>query len=178
MPPRTRLDRWLQRIEAVASLALFVLMSIVFVSVCARFFFNSPLKDQYDLSRMFLGVAVLWGIAAACASDEYVRSDIFWERLPPALRKAVDVFGRLVIVTAMAVVAWQVWFKLQDVARSGELTSELRLGIWPFYAVMFVGSVLALVGVGARLLMALAAPAAMPASHDRPGPADGAAMEG
>jgi TRAP-type C4-dicarboxylate transport system permease small subunit len=159
MATRAALERWLARIGYVASAALFALMLVVFVSVGLRFLFNSPLKDQFDLSRMFLGVAVLWGIAAACASDEYVRGDILWDKLPPTARKLVDLFGRSVILAAIAVLSWQVFFKVTDVVKSGELTSELRLVIWPFYAVMFMGSLLAVVGVLARLAGAVVTPA-------------------
>ena len=159
MEPRTALNQWLRGIEYVASTALFALMLVVFVSVGLRFVFNSPLKDQFDLSRMFLGVAVFWGIAAACASDEYVRGDVLWDKLPPTARKGVDLFGRCVILLAVGVLSWQVLFKVTDVVKSGELTSELRVAIWPFYAVMFIGSLLAIIGVLARLGRALSTPA-------------------
>lgn len=147
-----RMDAFLRRIELVASGALFALVVLVFVSVSLRYLWGAPLKDQFDLSRMLLGVAVFWGIAAAAASDEWVRGDVFWDRLSPAARKAIDVFGRLVVVVAFVVLAWQVGFKFIDVMRAGELTSELRWPIWPFYGVMCFGSALALVGCIVRLV--------------------------
>lgn len=152
MAPSAALDRAVRRVELFASTALLALTVLVFASVTLRYLFRAPLKDQFDLSRMLLGVAVFWAIAAACGADEYVRGDILWERLGPRLRKAIDLFGRAVIVLAMAVLAWQVLFKFQDVRRSGELTSELRWVIWPFYGVMFCGSALALLATAARLL--------------------------
>jgi len=167
MDAHPALDRWLHRIEHVASVALFALMAIVFVSVSLRYLVNEPLKDQFDLSRMALGIAVFWGIAAACASDEYVRGDILWDKLPPHARKAVDLFGRAVIVLVVGVLTWQVGFKLNDVMRIGEQTSELRWAIWPFYAVMFGGSVVALAGVVARMLRVLVAPASDTAAQDQ-----------
>ena len=155
MAKQARLDRLLQPVEALAAVALMALMAVVFVSVSLRFFFNYIIPDQFDLSRMFLGIAVFWGIAAACSRDEYVRGDMFMEKLPPAARALIDWFGRLVILACLAVLLWKVWGKTLDVRRSGELTSELRIGIWPFYAVMCAGAVVAVAGVFASLVTTL-----------------------
>lgn len=178
MAAPTVLERALHRIELFASAALFALMAIVFVSVSMRYLANAPLKDQFDLSRMFLGVAVFWGIAAACASDEYVRGDIFWDRLSPRARKAVDLFGRIVILVAVGVLAWQVFFKFQDVMKSGELTSELRWVIWPFYCAMFAGSALAVLGAAARFIRVAVLSPAEGVSEDAGSPVQRAVSEG
>lgn len=149
------LERVLKPVEALAALALIALMTVVFISVTLRFFFNFIIPDQFDLSRMFLGISVFWGIAAACSRDEYVRGDMFMEKLPPAASALIDWFGRLVIIACLAVLLWKVLGKTIDVRRAGELTSELRMPIWPFYAVMTVGAVVALVGVLATFVATL-----------------------
>jgi hypothetical protein len=47
---------------------------------------------------------------------------------------------------------WQLGEKVLDVLRSGELTSELRIYIWPFYLVMLVGALVATIVVAARFI--------------------------
>jgi len=164
METGNRFQRVLLRAEWFASAALLALTLVVFVSVGLRWLAGAPLKDQFDLSRMFLGVAVFWGIAAAATADEHVRSDLLWDRAGPRLAKAIDLFGRSVVLLALGVLAWQVGFKFADVRASGELTSELRWPIWPFYGVMLVGSALAVLGAGACLLRTALTPAAVAAA--------------
>lgn len=150
-------ERLSRPIETLAAGALMALMCLVFVSVVLRFFFNAPIKDAFDLSRMFLGVTVFWGIAAACGRDEYVRGDVLFDRMGPRTRLVVDLFGRVVVVGFAGVMAWQVIGKALDVRRGGEVTSELQLLIWPFVLVMGAGAALTLVVVLLHLVQALRA---------------------
>jgi TRAP-type C4-dicarboxylate transport system permease small subunit len=142
----------LRAIEWVAAVALLSLMVLVFVSVAMRFLFNSPIKDAFDLSRMFLGVAVFWGIAAACGRDEYIRGDLFFEGLSDRAKLLIDGIGRIGTLAFVLALAWKVTDKVLDVRRGGEVSSELQIAIWPFYLLMCLGAAMTLVTVVVRLI--------------------------
>ena len=150
-PETLRLSRWTAYIENLAAWALFALMALVASSVTARWLFNFPFPDWYDLSRLLLGIAVFWGIAAACGRDDYIRGDIFWNYLPDRLRYWIDAVGRLLILVFLLLVAWKFFDKTIDVRTTGQETSELRLKIWPFYAIAWVGTLLAVAVLGAQI---------------------------
>ena len=135
--------RTLAVVETVASLALLALMTLVCASITSRWLFNLPFADWFDFSRLLLGVAVFWGIAAACARDDHVRGDLLWSRLPAPLQLWVDAFGRVLILAFVAALIWKLFQKTVDVRATGQETAELRLKIWPFYAVAWLATLLA-----------------------------------
>jgi TRAP-type C4-dicarboxylate transport system permease small subunit len=117
-------------------------MALVFSSIVSRWLFNLPFSDWYDLSRLLLGIAVFWGIATACARDDHIRGDLLWDHLPHRWKTWIDVFGRLLILIFLAVLTWKLFDKILDVRTTGQETAELRLKIWPFYAVAWFAALL------------------------------------
>lgn len=137
------MNKILGLVEAVASLALLGLMTLVCSSITSRWLFNLPFSDWFDFSRLLLGIAVFWGIAAACARDDHIRGDIVWNHLPLRLQHWVDAFGRVLILIFVAALIWKLFEKTADVHATGQETAELRLKIWPFYGLAWLSTLLA-----------------------------------
>jgi TRAP-type C4-dicarboxylate transport system permease small subunit len=145
-PPKVRgeqLPRILGFVETIASFALLGLMTLVCSSIISRWLFNLPFSDWFDFSRLLLGIAVFWGIAAACARDDHIRGDVIWSHLPLRLQHWVDAFGRVLILIFVAALIWKLFEKTADVRATAQETAELRLKIWPFYGLAWLSTLLA-----------------------------------
>ena len=164
------IDRIIAATERMAGALLAFVVVLTFVSVVARYVFAWSIPDSYDLSRLFLGVLIFWGIAVTGYSGTHITVDLVWNALPRPARYALDLLSTLFTLCCMAVFAWAMAGKVLDELGSGEQTYDLRLPVWPFYLLAWVGlggSVLLLLVRFVRQIRAPApAPAAaLPVSH-------------
>lgn len=137
-----RLVLWVERLAGV-SLAAVAL--VVFVSVVLRDLASVDLPDSFDFSRYLQGIAIFWGLAVTTYRNAHIVVDLLWELSGSAGRKTIDLFACTVSVSFMALFAWMLLTRFPAVQRAHQLTSDLKLPVWPFYAVAIAGIVAATV---------------------------------
>lgn len=145
------MDRFIARIEVIAGLLLGLIALITFLAVMARWLFSVGIPDAFDFSRLLLGTAMFWGIALAGFRNRHIQVDGFWEMCGPRLRRAIDILATSAAFGFMAVFAWMLRAKVLSVYASSERTFDLRLEVWPFYALAALGILLAALLLGLRL---------------------------
>lgn len=153
MKLEARIDATVAWIDRIAGFLLGVITLLVFLGAVMRYLFTMPIPDGFDLSRLFLGCAVLWGLASATFHDSHIRMDVLWQLLSPAMRRRIDLFANAVTLVAVAIFAWMLLTKVHTVYLSHEATFDLRLPIWPFYALAWLGVAAALIAALARLYL-------------------------
>lgn len=134
-----RLDRFIALVEKIAGLCLGAVATLTFVSVAARGLFNVAIPDWYDLSRLLLGITVLWGIATTSYRGEHIEVDILYTNSSARWRRWIDIFASLVVLVFMVAFAWKLGVKVMSGYASGEATFDLRMPIWPFHFVAAMG---------------------------------------
>ena len=139
------LIRWMERIGA---LALFAIMVLITVTAITRYALNWALPDADALSRHLLAIVVFWGFASACLRQEHIQLDLITKMLPKTLETRVVRLSIAITLLAVAGMTFAAWHRLGDLRASGETTYDLRLQLWPFYAVAFVGMVAAVLALG------------------------------
>ena len=137
-----RLVLWVERLAGVSLAAVALL---VFVSVVLRDLASMDLPDSFDFSRYLQGIAIFWGLAVTTYRNAHIVVDLLWELSGIAGRKAIDLFASTVSVSFMALFAWMLLTRFPAVQRAHQLTSDLKLPVWPFYAVAIAGIVAATV---------------------------------
>jgi TRAP-type C4-dicarboxylate transport system permease small subunit len=152
---RGDVDRLIDGTERAAGLFLAAIALVVFVSVILRGVFRVAIPDWYDLSRLMLGVAIFWGIAATSYRNAHIKVDILWEWSGPRARRLIDLFATLVVLTFLAAFSCMLVAKVVSGFRSGEATFDLRLQIWPFHLMAALGIFFATVLVAIRLVRLL-----------------------
>ena len=150
-----RLIDWM---ETAGAASLLVITAVIAVSVTTRYVFNWPLPDGDALGRLLLGIVVFWGLAGACHYDEHIRVDLIWERMPPKWRRAVDLFALAFTLAALALLAWGAGDKILSTFRSNEHTYDLRIPLWPFHALAWIGILAAVTVLASRLVRELTKP--------------------
>lgn len=138
----------LKVIEIVAGLALAVVAGLIFVTVVMRYGFAVNVPDSFDLARYLQGIAILWGLSVATFHKSHISVDIMWEVGGPRLRHVIDIVAAAVTAAFFCVFAWQLFDRLPSFIASNQVTSDMRLLVWPFY-------LMAIAGVASTALVAL-----------------------
>ena len=106
MPLVRSLERLSTLIEQIAGLFLAAITVLVFVSAIGRYAFAAPIPDAFDVSRLMLGVAVLWGFAIVGYRGAHIKVDLVAEVVPARLCFWLDVIASLVLLLFTAALAW------------------------------------------------------------------------
>lgn len=143
-----RLIRYLESIwMAVASLALFAIMVIVFADVGLRYFFNAPLEWSHDLISLYLMVALFFlALSNTQAENHHVRVDIIFRHVSPCARHVMELIGYVLTAVVLAGILWQGSIKFWSSLRAGEVVAGNIP--WPTWAT----AVFVPLGVGLLLL--------------------------
>jgi TRAP-type C4-dicarboxylate transport system permease small subunit len=93
-------------VELTAAVVLAGTTVLTFVSVVSRYLFARPIPDQYDVSRLLLGVLIAWGIATCTVRREHIDVDILWSAMRPFGRRILDVLAMSASLLFLALAAW------------------------------------------------------------------------
>jgi C4-dicarboxylate transporter, DctQ subunit len=154
-----RLAKWLDRlstlIEQVAGLFLAAITVLVFVSAIGRYAFAAPIPDAFDVSRLMLGVAVLWGFASVGYRGAHIKVDLVAEVVPARLCFWLDVIASLVLLLFTGALAWMLLGRVESAYASSEATFDLRLPVWPWLAVIWLGVLASVFTITSRIVLML-----------------------
>lgn len=131
--------------ERIAGTSLAAIAVLVFVAVVLRATLSVNVPDNFDFSRYLQAIAIFWGLAVATYRNAHILVDVVWEISGKAARRAIDLFASTVSLLFMAAFAWMLVTRFPAVQRAHQLTSDLKLPIWPFYALAAAGIVAAAV---------------------------------
>jgi TRAP-type C4-dicarboxylate transport system permease small subunit len=139
-------------LEYVGGGLLFVVMVLITASAFCRYALNAPLLDSDDLARLLLLPAIFFGLAGACHHGEHIQVDLLWETLSPRNRQLLDRFSLLIMTVCVGTMAYASVHRVFDIQASRVGTYELRLPLWPFFALASAGLVFSAVVLARRLL--------------------------
>lgn len=121
---------------AALSLGLATLLTVGAVVLRAL---GANLPDALDFASLLMAVAVFWGAAVTFLHDENIRADFVQHLVPHRAGAAIRIFGQIVTTLTLLVLAYAGLRQLSIAYRGGEVTPELRLAIWPFVALAWLG---------------------------------------
>ena len=151
-PARTSgaMDRFIDAIELIAAIFVGIVTADIFVSVMLRYFFRLQIPDSYDFGRMLLGILVFWGIAATSYRGTHITVDLVYANAGRRTKRAIDVFATLVLLFVVTVQTYTLFDKVLGTRADNVLTYDLRLPVWPFYLVAWLGDVSAVLLIAVR----------------------------
>jgi TRAP-type transport system small permease protein len=139
----------------VAVVALTGLVGVTVVDVTGRYLFNKPLFGAVEISEFLLVFLSFGGLALAELRNGHITVDFFTTMLPLRVRAVLDVAGAVLGFGFWAIVAWRALDHAQDVREAGEVSLNLGISTFPFYAFVALGSVLLAVMLVGRIARAL-----------------------
>jgi TRAP-type C4-dicarboxylate transport system permease small subunit len=139
-PERPRLDAAVlllaRALAALAAAAVAAMAVIVVASVVMRYAFGAPFRFSEELAGLLLAMAAFLAMPLTVAADLNIRVTLLPDRLPPPARRALFMFGQLVLAAFGAVFLFEAW-KLADFTITRNLkTEQARLVLAPWMIAM------------------------------------------
>lgn len=147
-----QLERFSKGVDVIAGICLGVVTLLVFVSAIGRYLFTFPIPDSFDLSRLLLGVAVMWGLASIGFRGGHIAVDIIAQMVPGRVARAMEAFGWAVLLLFTIAFAYKLFGRVDSAYNSYESTFDLRLPVWPWLGLAWLGVVASVVTCTARLI--------------------------
>jgi TRAP-type C4-dicarboxylate transport system permease small subunit len=148
--PRSFMDRFIDGIELIAAFFVGIVALDIFVSVLLRYFFSVQIPDSYDFGRLLLGILIFWGIAATSYRGSHITVDLLYSNVGERMQRVIDVFATLVLLFVVTVQTYTLFDKVRGTYADHVLTFDLRLPVWPFYLVAWLGDVSAVLLIAVR----------------------------
>jgi TRAP-type C4-dicarboxylate transport system permease small subunit len=135
--------------------ATFFLMCMTTIHVILRKGFAGGVTDSLDLTAISMVAIVFCSLAYLQAHDGHVRVNMFADMLPPGMKKAL----KFVLYTASAAVlfimCYAAMLNIGTQFDSGAQTQVLKIPIWPFVILTFIGLLLYAINLLLQGVMAL-----------------------
>lgn len=147
---RNKMDRVIDTIEWTAAIFVGLVALNIFVTVILRKFFNTSIPDSYDFGSLMLGVLIFWGIAATSYRGTHITVDLIWGAANPRMKRWIDIFATLVLLFVVVVQTYTLFDKVMVTYNDHVLTYDLRLPVWPYYALAWLGDIAAVVLIAVR----------------------------
>jgi TRAP-type transport system small permease protein len=144
------MDRFIDGIELIAAFFAGIVALDIFVSVLLRYFFAYQIPDSYDFGRLLLGIMIFWGIAATSYRGTHITVDLLYANVSERNQRYIDVFATLVLLFVVTVQTYTLFDKVVNTRAEGVLTFDLRLPVWPFFLVSWLGDVSAVLLIAVR----------------------------
>jgi TRAP-type C4-dicarboxylate transport system permease small subunit len=143
-------NRFVAIVEKTAGCFIGALALITFCEAVLRYAFNAHIPDGFVIGQTMQGIAICWGIATATYADRQVTVDILYELSAARLRRAFDLAAYTVNLLFLAVFGYAMTFKVLDILRAGEISSELQIPLWTGYLLASLGVIAAVAAAAVR----------------------------
>ncbi|NND21006.1 MAG: TRAP transporter small permease [Silicimonas sp.] len=128
----------------VAGLVLTAMAIVTVISINGRSLIwagLAPVPGDFELVEIGCAVAVFGFLPYCHLYRGHVTVDMAVQHYPTPIFNLCTLLGDLVIATISVVVAWRLWFGLQEKLAYGETSMILGAPLWIGYALSFAGAV-------------------------------------
>src|SRR5215210_7457438 len=147
---RAWMDRFIDTIEWIAAGFVGIVALNIFIGVLLRNTLNYSIPDAFDIGRLLLGILIFWGIAATSYRGTHITVDLLYANVNPSWQRIMDVFATLVLLFVVAVQTYTLFDKVVSTRDSNVQTFDLRLPVWPFFALAWIGDIAAVLLIAVR----------------------------
>src|SRR5947207_9584065 len=148
--PRGPMDRFIDGIELIAAFFVGIVAADIFISVLLRYFFSVQIPDAYDFGQLLLGITIFWGIAATSYRGTHITVDLLYANIGLLPKRVMDVFATLVLLFVVSVQTYTLFDKVVSTRADNVQTFDLRLPVWPFFALAWIGDIAAVLLIAVR----------------------------
>lgn len=116
----------------LATVAIFLMMAIMCIDIGGRYFLKRPLPGSVEYTEVLVVLSVYLAAATVQAKKQHI-AFLLTENLKSSKAKAVvSIFGLIVALGIMALVAWQTGIKTYESISTGEYRwGTVQFPIWP-----------------------------------------------
>ena len=144
------MNRIVAIVEQTAGYFIGILALITVGEAVLRYGFNSHIPDGFVVGQTMQGIAIFWGIATATYADRQITVGILYELVGARTKRAFDVAAYTINLLFLALFGYAMTFKVYDILKAGEISSELEIPIWTGYLLASLGVLMAVLTAGMR----------------------------
>jgi len=131
--------RWLsvlsRLLNGIGSYVVLPLLTLLITAdVILRYVFNAPLSWGLEASQHILLLFFLLGLLESFRVGEHVGMDLLAAKFPPAVTRVVSVLQSLLLVLVFCLIIKKVMDEMPFLYSLPQVTPELQLRVWMFYA--------------------------------------------
>ena len=138
------LHRVMAALNVLGAIWVMLIMLLITVDVVGRAFFNSPLFGVPEIVKVSV-VGLVWcQMAHTLKIGAHLRSTIIIDRLPPRVRRAVEIFACILGAATFALIVYSGWDNTVEAWRIGEFEGEepVRVPTYPIRTLVLIGATL------------------------------------
>ena len=117
---------------------LAVLMVFTFVDVALRYFFNSPITGDYEISSFMMVLVVPSGLALTALRQKHIRVDVFTQFLPARVQAGLSSFAYLLTLGFLGFMVWQTAKYASLLMESMQKVTSIPVPEFPFVIVLTI----------------------------------------
>ncbi|MCP1200549.1 TRAP transporter small permease [Notoacmeibacter sp. MSK16QG-6] len=151
-----RLDQATILLTVIGGICLLGLVVVVTAGVVSRYVFNEPLLGINEIVQLTAVALVMSALPYCSARGEHVAVDVFDPMLGPWGRMFGDILSRAIAIVILAILTHRAVLKALDALQWGDATNMLRMPLWPYYAILSVGTALCVLVFTIQLLVIVA----------------------
>jgi len=102
-------------------------------SAASGWLLGKPLAGDFELTEIFVAVAIFAFLPYCQLTDANVTADLFTARAGPRAIAAFTLFAALLALAIAVLLTWRTWAGLLDYRRYVETTAILKIPIWTAY---------------------------------------------
>ncbi len=121
---------------------MIALMLMTVISIAGRYFFNVPIKGDFELTEIGCGIAVFLFFPYTQISGHNIIAEFFTMGLSERNRARLDGFHSLVFALVAAFLTWRLFEGVIEKIESAERTMLLGLPLWSGYVFAVAGCAL------------------------------------
>ncbi|MEC7888301.1 MAG: TRAP transporter small permease [SAR324 cluster bacterium] len=115
----------------LAALVLMLLMIITFIDVLGRYLFSAPLPGAFELTEIMMAMLIFAGLPLVSRTNQHVTVNLIVGILSPIILHFQRLITQAIMAVVLAVMAWRMWIKAEEMLEQGDETAYLLLPIAP-----------------------------------------------
>ncbi len=115
---------------------LLLIAAMTMVSIIGRFFFDTPIRGDFEMTKQGMGLVVASFIPYCILNGGNLIVDFFTSKTSLKTQRILDTVGALATGTGLSLFAWKATEAIADVRDSNEVSGNIDLPVWWIYAGM------------------------------------------
>jgi TRAP-type transport system small permease protein len=116
----------------IASVILFVMMTLAFVDVWGRYLLRQPVFGGYEVTEFLMGTLIFASLPLLCAREGHVTIDILDHVVSRSVARWQRLVVNLVSAGVLGVMSWRLYLQYELLAGNHEVTMTLKVPHAPF----------------------------------------------
>lgn len=121
-----------------SSLVLLVMMALTSADVFMRYVVARPIPGAFELSEILMALLIFSALPLVSLRDEHVTVDFAGNLIPAAVLPYLTMLVHLLLAALIAAASGLLWQRAPRVQAYGDVTTVLRIPIWPLVYLMSV----------------------------------------